>query len=174
MKAVIYARVSTEDQVHGTSLDSQVKSGLKEAGVMGLEVPETFIFREEGVSAKIIDRPQLAKMLETCAKNKGQISHCIVWKVDRLARKSEHHHIIKANLAKFGVKLHSVTEPIGEDPMGNLMDGVLAAYAQFDNEIRLIRTVGGLKARTEQGGWPHDAPYGYKKARTASGISTIE
>lgn len=113
-------------------------------------------------------------MIDHCSKNKGKITHCIVFKVDRLARKSEYHHIIKATLAKHGVKLVSVTEPIGDDPMGNLMDGMLAAFAQFDNEIRLARTTGGMKARTEQGGWPHDAPVGYIKHRTASGASTIK
>ncbi len=57
--------------------------------------------------------------------------------------------------------------------MGTLMESMLAAIAQFDNDIRTIRTTAGLKARTEQGGWPHDAPFGYKKSRTASGITTI-
>jgi hypothetical protein len=110
-------------------------------------------------------------MLEYCAKNKGKIHQCIVWKVDRLARRSEYHHIIKAQLAKLGVKLVSVTEPIGDDPTGNLMESMLAAFAQFDNDIRTLRTTSGMKARTAQGGWPHDAPYGYAKSRTASGIT---
>ncbi len=73
----------------------------------------------------------------------------------------------------FGVKLVSVTEPIGDDPTGNLMEGVLAAFAQFDNDIRTLRTTGGMKARTEQGGWPHQPPYGYRKRRLASGVATL-
>ncbi len=174
MKAVAYTRVSTDDQVKGTSLDSQKEACLKHAETLGTELLLKNIFQEEGVSAKLIDRPELAKLLDYCAKHKGEITHCIVWKVDRLARKSEYHHIIKAQLAKYGVKLVSVTEPIGDDPMGNLMDGMLAAWAQFDNEIRLVRTTGGMKKRTQQGGWPHDAQYGYKKTRTATGISSIE
>lgn len=174
MKAVAYIRVSTEEQTHGTSLDSQRDACAGYARANGIDLPVDNIFREEGVSAKIIDRPKLAAMLDYCAKHKGEVTHCIIWKVDRLARKSEYHHIIKAQLAKLGVKLVSVTEPIGDDPMGNLMDGMLAAFAQFDNEIRTARTTGGMKARLEQGGWPHAAPYGYKRARTPDGIVTIE
>ena len=173
MRAVAYIRVSTDDQVQGTSLDSQKRACLEFAEKQGIKLEKEDIFREEGVSAKLIDRPQLSAMLEYCAKNKGKITLCIVWKVDRLARKSEYHHVIKAHLAKYGVKLVSVTEPIGDDPMGNLMEGVLASFAQFDNDIRTLRTTGGMKARTEQGGWPHDAPYGYKKSRTASGVSYV-
>lgn len=174
MKAVAYIRVSTEEQTHGTSLDSQKAACIEYAAQNGIELSLNNIFREEGVSAKIIDRPELARMLDFCVKHKGQITHCIIWKVDRLARKSEYHHIIKAQLAKCGIKLVSVTEPIGDDPMGNLMDALLAAFAQFDNEIRTARTTGGMRARLEQGGWPHAAPYGYRRSRTPSGIVSIE
>lgn len=173
MKAIAYIRVSSEEQVHGTSLDSQQKACIEHAARQGLDLDTKDIFREEGVSAKIIDRPKLAEMLEYCAKNKGKIHCCIVWKVDRLARRSEYHHIIKAQLAKFGVRLISVTEPIEDSPTGNLMESMLAAFAQFDNDIRTLRTTAGMKARTEQGGWPHDAPYGFKKARTPSGVTYI-
>ncbi len=174
MKAVAYIRVSTEEQTHGTSLDSQRAACIDYARSKGIELLLENIFREEGVSAKIMDRPKLAAMLDYCAKHKGEITHCIIWKVDRLARKSEFHHIIKAQLRKAGVQLVSVTEPISDDPMGNLMDGMLAAFAQFDNEVRTARTTGGMIARLEQGGWPHAAPYGYRRTRTPSGIVTIE
>ncbi len=173
MRAIAYVRVSSEEQVHGTSLGSQIKACLEFAEKQGLQLDKNDIFSEEGVSAKIIDRPQLAAMLEFCAKNKGKIHYCIVWKVDRLARRSEYHHIIKAQLAKFGVRLISVTEPIGDDPTGNLMESMLAAFAQFDNDIRTLRATTGMKARTQQGGWPHAAPYGLKKIRSASGGATL-
>lgn len=174
MKAVAYVRVSSDDQVKGTSLDSQTDACVQYAKSNSIELQDGNVFREEGVSAKIMDRPKLAAMLDYCAKNKGKITHCIIWKVDRLARRSEYHHIIKAQLAKVGVKLVSVTEPISDDPMGNLMESMLAAFAQFDNEIRLARTTGGMIARLEQGAWPHAAPIGYSRTRTATGIVTIE
>lgn len=174
MIAVAYVRVSTEEQTHGTSLDSQTDACKSYAKSNGISLPKENVFREEGVSAKLIDRPQLAALLDYCAKNKGKVTHCIIWKVDRLARKSEYHHIIKAQLAKLGVKLVSVTEPIGDDPIGNLMDSMLAAFAQFDNDIRTARTMGGMKKRLEQGGWPHAAPYGYRRSRMPSGIVSIE
>jgi site-specific DNA recombinase len=173
-QAVAYIRVSTDEQVSGTSLDSQEKACREFAAQNKLEMPDENIFREEGESAKIMNRPQLARMLEFCSKNRDKVAECIVWKVDRLARRAEFHHIIKANLAKLGIKLVSVTEPIGDDPMGTLFENVLASFAQFDNEIRTARTTGGMRARSEQGGWCHDAPYGYKKIRTASGFSTVE
>ncbi len=173
-QAVAYVRVSTDEQVSGTSLDSQEKACREYAKQNSLELPPQNIFREEGESAKIMNRPELARMLEFCSKNRDKIAHCIVWKVDRLARRTEYHHIIKANLSKLGISLVSVTEPIGDDPMGTLFENVLASFAQFDNEIRTARTTGGMRARSEQGGWCHDAPFGYKKIRTASSFTTVE
>lgn len=173
MKSIAYIRVSTEEQLFGTSLESQKQACIEFAERNGLELPRENIFREEGESAKMLERTQLQNMLTFVKNNRGKIDYCIVWKVDRLARKSEYHHAIKAILLKYGVKLKSVTEPIDESPMGSLMEGVLAAFAQFDNDIRTTRTVTGMRARTMQGGWPHRATYGYKNIKTASGVSTV-
>ncbi len=174
MQAVAYIRVSSDEQVNNTSLDSQRKACLDYAKHNGIKLTGDDIYREEGVSAKLRDRPALAAMLDCCAKNKGKITHCIVYKVDRLARDSAVHHVIKATLAKSGTKLVSVTEPIDDTPTGSLMDSMLAAFAQFDNEIRMARTQGGMRARSLEGAWPHDAPIGYIKTRAASGASTIK
>ncbi|MCA9325176.1 recombinase family protein [Candidatus Saccharibacteria bacterium] len=53
------------------------------------------------------------------------------------------------------------------------METMLSGFAQFDNEVRTFRTTEGMKKRLEQGGWPHDAPIGYLKSRTAQGITSI-
>ncbi len=174
MFSIAYIRVSTEEQVFGTSLESQEQACIEYAKKNGLRLSKEHIFREEGESAKLLDRTQLQNMLTFVKNNRGKIEGCIVWKVDRLARKSEYHHAIKGVLLKYGVKLKSVTEPIDDSPMGSLMEGVLAAFAQFDNDIRTTRTVTGMRARTMQGGWPHRATYGYRNSKTVTGISTIE
>lgn len=172
--AVVYVRVSSEEQVKGTSLDSQTKACLEYAKQQGFEVPKDFVFREEGESAKLINRPRLIEMLDLTTRKKDQILACIVWKVDRLARQSEHHFIIKSRLIKNGVRIVSVTEPITDDAQGRLFESLLAGFAQFDNEVRALRSVTGLKARTMQGGWPHDPPFGFRHKRTSTGIPTIE
>ncbi len=82
MKAVAYIRVSTDEQVNGTSLDSQEKACKTFAKSSGALLDQENVFREEGESAKIINRPELARMLDYCTKHKGEVTHCIVWKVD--------------------------------------------------------------------------------------------
>ncbi|MBL8030892.1 MAG: recombinase family protein [Candidatus Doudnabacteria bacterium] len=58
--------------------------------------------------------------------------------------------------------------------MGRAMEGMLAVFAQLENDVRTARTTQGMIARTEQGGWVHDAPPGYKKAKTPAGVPTLE
>lgn len=78
MKSVAYIRVSTEEQVHGTSLDMQEKACMDFARSQGWELTTQRVFRDEGESAKAMNRPQLLAMLEFCRKNKGKIDKCIV------------------------------------------------------------------------------------------------
>ena len=70
--AVIYLRVSTEEQVDNFSLDTQLEICTKEAERRGIQINKTF--REEGKSAKTITgRPVLIEMLEYCRKNKKSV-----------------------------------------------------------------------------------------------------
>jgi site-specific DNA recombinase len=173
MECVAYVRVSSDEQVKGTSLDTQQKACQEHAKAKGWKLPKENIFRDEGESAKATNRPQLLEMLEFCRKNKGKISNCIVWKIDRFARNSDDHVTLRMILRKNDVLLVSVTEAIDETPIGKLMETMLSGIAQFDNEVRTHRTSEGMKKRLEQGGWPHDAPIGYLKSRTASGVTSI-
>lgn len=173
MESVAYIRVSTDEQVRGTSLSMQEKQCLEFAKANGWKLRVENVFRDEGESAKAMNRPQLLAMLDFCRKNKGKFDRCIVWKLDRFARNSDDHVMIRAMLRKHGVTLVSVTEPIDASPAGKLMETVLSGFAQFDNEVRTHRTTEGMKKRLEQGGWPHDAPIGYVKARSAQGVTTI-
>jgi hypothetical protein len=53
------------------------------------------------------------------------------------------------------------------------MEGVLAAFAQFDNDVRSDRTRAGMRAALELGRWVFLAPLGYMNAPRAKGKSLI-
>ena len=164
MNGIIYTRVSSKEQVvDKTSLASQEKECLALARKNEVNVVEECIFREEGESAKFADRTQLQNMLEYVRTHKDKVEVLYIWKIDRLSRNLGDYYGIKVALSKYGVRIVSVTEPIEDDPVGRFLEAILAAAAQFDNEIRAIRTVTGMRIRVEQGGWPHSAPIGYVK-----------
>lgn len=158
-KGIIYCRVSSQEQVHGTSLDSQQKACVEYAEARGIKIENVFI--EKGESATAANRTELIKALDFCRVFKGQIGAFIVWKIDRFARNPTDHFGLRAQLIKFGTILHSVTEPIDNSPMGKMNESMLAGYAQFENDIRKQRCEGGMQRKIADGIWPWQPPIGY-------------
>ncbi|MHC4249674.1 MAG: recombinase family protein [Planctomycetota bacterium] len=172
MQAVVYLRVSTDEQVERTSLDTQDDECRKWCEREGYGTDR--VFRDEGASAKSSKRPALIEMLSYCKKHRKRIDCVVVYKLDRFARNQVDHHSIRAMLATYGIRLASATETLTDDPAGRLLEGMLAAFAQFDNEVRGERARNGMKSTAERGGWVHKAPLGYLKARTPSGDPTLK
>jgi site-specific DNA recombinase len=171
MNAVIYCRVSSKEQVEGTSLESQQIACREYADRNQLTVQHVFI--ERGESAKFADRPQLLEMLAFCAKRENGIKQALVWKVDRLARNVGDHFNIKAGLMKQGISVVSVTEPIDAKPEGKLLETILAGFAQFDNDIRAARCTQGMRRKIQEGLFPWKPPLGYKSANRPGSKKTL-
>jgi site-specific DNA recombinase len=72
-----------------------------------------------------------------------------------------------------GISLRSATEPIDDTSTGKLMDGVLAAFAQFNNDVRSERTLASMKAALSLGRWTFQAPLGYLNAPKWSTSSLV-
>ena len=166
MNTVVYCRVSSKEQIEGTSLESQEAACREYARSNKLRVLEVFV--EQGESAKFADRTKLVELIDYCRKNKGQVQVLLVWKIDRFARNVADHFSVKATLGKCGVRIESVTEPIDAKPEGKLMETILAGFAQFDNDIRAMRTVQGMRRRVQEGIFPWRPPFGYKSSVTAA------
>ena len=159
-KAIIYLRVSTEEQVDNFSLDTQEDICRKEAERRGYEVVE--IFREEGRSAKtIVGRPILIQMLEYCRKNKRKVQAVFVYRIDRISRQTADYLGIRKKLAESDVAVVSATEPTGDSPTEKLVETILAGFAQLDNDIRSERARNGLRARFNKGLISGKPPLGY-------------
>lgn len=161
MKGIIYTRVSSDEQVEGTSLKSQDEHCQRYCEQKGITVVAAFC--EEGESAKDLslnNRSQFLAALEYCRVHKD-IDAFVVYKVDRFARNTEDHFAVRRILVGYGTSLHSVTEPIGNKPAEKFIETVLAGAAEYDNAIRRQRCTDGMLARMRQGIWPFRAPKGY-------------
>lgn len=170
--ALIYCRVSTKEQAfQNHSLPTQEKACLEYCEKNGYSVGEIFI--EEGESAKTTNRPEFQKMLTYCQKNRGKVHALVVYSVNRFARNNQDHTTIRAFLLGLGVTLRSVTEPIEDTSTGRLMEGVLASFSQFDNDVRAERTVSGMKNALEAGRWTYKAPLGYLNSRDSQNSKTL-
>lgn len=167
-KAVIYCRVSTEEQVkHGYSLGQQKKECIEFAIKQGYEIDKVFI--EEGESAKDLNRTQLKTMFEYCTQNYKYINALIFWKWDRLSRGEQSDYL---ELGKFfdknNIKPLSVTENNEETAEAELLRWINQGTSRYEWRKIQERTKLGMRGAVEQGRWVNLAPVGYKNDKEKS------
>ena len=164
-RAVLYLRVSDPRQVENLSLDTQEKACLEHCEHHGWEV--VGIFREEGESAKTADRTELKKLLAWCGRRRRRADGMLVYRFSRAARNAADYHMLKALLASREIDLVSVTETRGDSPAEHLLENVIAAVNQFDNEVRSEQARNGMRAAAAQGKWVWRLPLGYRRVGNA-------
>ncbi|MBI3486199.1 recombinase family protein [Candidatus Daviesbacteria bacterium] len=159
--AVIYLRVSSEEQVENFSLSTQEEICTKDATRRGYQIIE--IFKEEGKSAKnIAGRPELLKLLDYCRRNRRLIDAVFVYRIDRISRQTQDYLFIRKKLFDDGISIISANEPTGNSPTDKLLETIMASFAQHDNDVRSERTKNGLRARFKSGLCIGHAPLGYR------------
>lgn len=167
-RAVIYLRVSTNDQVKtdydadGFSIRAQREACERKASELDAVVVEEFVDR--GESAKSADRAELQRMLASL-RAAGGIDFVIVHKVDRLARSREDDMAIVIAIRKAGAQLVSATENIDETPQGKLLHGIMATIAEFYSANLATEAKKGMHQKVLSGGTPYLAPLGYLNTR---------
>ena len=166
-RAVVYVRVSSEEQVQNLSLGTQESTCREYCARNDIEVDRVFV--EKGESAKTADRTEFQAMLEYCRRNKSRLNHVVVYTVNRFARNNEDHFAVAGFLRRLGIGLRSATEPIDESPAGKFVESMLAAVAALDNEMRRLNTITGMKAALRIGRWPFKSPLGYRDGSDAAG-----
>ena len=145
-KAIIYTRVSTSEQAENNhSLETQKKYCLEYAEKNNLNVAEQFGGTYE--SARTEDRKEFQRMMNYIMQNRGEISHLIVYSIDRFSRSGEYAMIIVAELADLGVNLISVTQPTDNTDIGKFYKNLLLLFGKFDNDTRRSKTVTGMRER---------------------------
>jgi DNA invertase Pin-like site-specific DNA recombinase len=165
-RAVVYRRVSTTDQVDGTSLDTQLEVCMAEVAQRGLVLADRWDYTDGGLSGKNLDRPALTEMRDDARRARFEV--VVVAKADRLSR----NHLDSLNLLRYFETLGvSVITPdgdlIGRTPEQRLQRNILGVIAEFEREQILRRTKAGLRATAAKGAWPGGpAPFGFRLAKS--------
>lgn len=157
---VIYVRVSSKEQTYNNSLGVQEEICRKYSGKDGHEVLK--VFREEGESAKTTKRTRLQEMMRFCEQHKKQVGRVVFYNVSRMSRDTADYLALKFLLKKLDISIISATEAFDDSPAGRLHETILSAFAEFDNNVKAVRTIEGMKARLMKGLWSGIAPWGYR------------
>lgn len=131
-----YVRVSDKDQTLNLQIDALKTSGCK------------VIYADHGISGTKIKRKGLNKLLADLKEN----DTLCVWKIDRLGRSTVHLLLLLDDLRKRGVNFISTTEGIDTGtPIGRMVYGQLALFAEFEREQISERTKAGMQAAKARG-----------------------
>lgn len=162
MKAAIYIRVSTDAQAEeGYSVDAQKEQLTAYCISKGMKQYDYYI--DGGWSGSNIERPEMERLIKDIKS--GEISHVIVYKLDRLSRSQKDTlYLIEDLFMPNNVDFISLTEALDTStPMGRAMIGILAAFAQLERENIRMRTRMGMHERVKEGYWMGGGkvPFGY-------------
>ena len=165
--AVVYVRVSTEEQLKGFSMEVQERDCCEYVRRNGWSLDR--VFREEGETAKNMDRPALIELKDYLSENKDEVDFLVVHKVDRLSRKADDGIPFVCDLKDMGISTTAAAENFDETPMGRFIRTMLFGQAELDNDIRAERTWAGMEYAFQQGNWLWRPPVGYKVVKTPEG-----
>ncbi|MGH9459925.1 MAG: recombinase family protein [Vicinamibacteria bacterium] len=156
----LYARVSTDEQREGQTINSQIDELRRFAEHKGWVVLD--VYQDDGWSGGILGRPALDRLRDDASK--GLFGAVIVNDVDRLARDVSHLGIIKRDLERRGVQIVFRKLPSGNTPTNNLLVNILGSFAEFERELIADRTRRGRrhKAEVRQQFVGSLAPYGFR------------
>ena len=136
MKAVIYARYSSDNQTEA-SIEGQLRECMEFAERTGIDVIGNYIDR--AFSAKSDHRPEFQRMIKDSYKH--AFDCVIVWKLDRFSRNRYDSAHYKTLLRKNGVKVISAMESISEGSEGILLESVLEGFKRSNgHNISNLRT----------------------------------
>lgn len=168
----IYPRVSTEDQSRfGFSLDEQEESLRRLCEWKGYNIYK--VYREEGVSAKSMNRPKFQEMIQDMKD--GKINKILVYKLDRLTRSIQDLETICKLLEKYHCDLESDCEEINTStPTGVFFMRMTTILAQLEIERTSERTKFSLMGAAKKGHFSGKAPIGYRKINKELVIDEVE
>lgn len=139
--AAAYVRVSTERQDE-YSLDSQLRLIREYAAAHDMDVPQEFVFVEDGVSGRSAKkRPAFQDMIALSKSGDRPFSVILVWKFSRFARNQEESIFYKSMLSRLGVEVVSISEPLDDSPFGSLIERII----EWMDEFYSIRLSGEVK-----------------------------
>lgn len=169
-KAVAYVRISSQRQINNESPVTQRAAIQAFADAQGIEIVKWF--EDIAKSGKNADRGGLQDLLKYCGKNRGKIDHWIVYNMRRASRDIDSYSSqVRAVLKALNITIRSATEPSVVDTReGRLMETILVALGQLDNEGKSDVTKDNMKRLAHQGYWQHPPIVGYDKHRVPNDL----
>lgn len=142
--AYAYARFSSDNQ-RTESIDAQLRAIHEYCDREGILLVREY--RDEAISGRTDQRPAFLQMF----RELDGIDLVIVHKLDRFARNRSDAAFYRAKLKEKGAKLVSVSEPIGDSPVGIITEGMLETINEWYSANLAMETKKGMRENILQG-----------------------
>jgi DNA invertase Pin-like site-specific DNA recombinase len=163
--AAIYARVSSTRQKEQETIRSQTAALRAHAEQLGLDVPEHWVFEDDGHSGASLVRPALERLRDLVCQ--VPVDVLLVYSPDRLARKYAYQALLIEEFAKAGTTVMFVKGPRSDSPEDALLVQFQGMIAEYERAQILERTRRGKAHRAKSGtiNVLSGAPFGYRYVR---------
>ncbi|NEJ60762.1 recombinase family protein [Rhizobium leguminosarum] len=160
-RAAIYLRVSTGRQAEADlSIPDQRRQIIAFCAARGWQVAAEFV--EPGASGMDDRRPELQRLLDLATAGGTPFDVVVVHSFSRFARDhfALEYHV--RSLRKAGVRLVSITQDLGDDPMSVMVRQVFALFDEYQSKENAKHTLRAMQENARQGFWNGSkAPFGY-------------
>jgi len=175
-RAILYARVSTDEQVRsGYSLPQQIEALRAYAAREGYEVLEEV--QDPGQSGANLERPGMDRVRDLVAGHApGGVAVVLAQDRDRFSREPAYTYLLRRELAEHGTELRSLNDRGDESPEGQLTDGILDQLAKYERAKIRERSRRGRLRKAREGKLIKNgrANYGFKHNETGDGYKVYK
>ena len=163
--AAIYARVSSARQKEQETIRSQTAALRTHAERLGLDVPEQWVFEDDGHSGASLVRPALERLRDLVCQ--VPVDVLLVYSPDRLARKYAYQALLIEEFSRAGTTVVFVKGPRSDSPEDALLVQFQGMIAEYERAQILERTRRGKTHRAKAGtvNVLSGAPFGYRYVR---------
>jgi site-specific DNA recombinase len=168
--AVIYARVSSARQKKDQTIASQTAALRAHAEQSGLEVPDEWVFCDEGHSGATLIRPALERLRDVVAGVGIDVVLC--YSPDRLARKFAYQALLIEEFTRAGTRVEFINGPRGDSPEDQLLVQFQGMFAEYEKAQIMERYRRGKAHRAKTGSINvlGGAPFGYRYVRKSEHV----
>lgn len=137
-RAILYFRVSTDEQADGYSLRHQEERLRNYCDLHNISIIATYC---EDHSAKTFTRPEFQKMLALLKKQKGMADLLLFTKWDRFSRNAGDAYSMISQLKKLQIEPQAIEQPLDLDiPENKMMLAFYLAAPEVENDRRALNT----------------------------------
>jgi site-specific DNA recombinase len=162
VRAAFYLRVSTGRQADSDlSIPDQRRQAKTYCASHGWEIVADYV--EPGQSATDDRRPEFQLMIDAATTKPPAFDVILVHSFSRFFRDQFQLEFYVRRLAQAGVRLVSITQELGDDPMSNMIRQIMALFDEYQSKENAKHTLRAMKENARQGFWNGALPpIGYR------------